>query len=137
MRLSTRGQYGVRALVQLAANYDKGPMPLREISKNENISYQYLEQIFLDLKKNELVRSVRGARGGYSLARDPNKITVGDIIRSLEGPIGPVDCVKEEDSKSCERSSICVSRNVWKKLRDRMTEVLDEFTLKDLTESYE
>ena len=137
MRLSTRGQYGVRALVQLAANYDKGPMPLREISNNENISYQYLEQIFLDLKKEELVRSVRGARGGYSLAREPKEITVGDIIRSLEGPIGPVDCVKEEDSKSCERSSICVSRNVWKKLRDRMTEVLDEFTLKDLTESYE
>ncbi|UMZ74893.1 RrF2 family transcriptional regulator [Natranaerofaba carboxydovora] len=137
MRLSTRGQYGVRALVQLAANYDKGPMPLREISKNENISYQYLEQIFLDLKKDELVRSVRGARGGYSLAKDPKEITVGDIIRSLEGPIGPVDCVKEEDSKSCERSSICVSRNVWKKLRDRMTEVLDEFTLKDLTETYE
>ena len=132
MRLSTRGQYGVRALAQLAANHDNGPTPLREISNKENISYQYLEQIFLDLKKDELVVSVRGARGGYTLARHPEDITVGDIIRTLEGPIGPVDCVKEEDSKNCERSSVCVSRNVWEKLRDRMTEVLDDFTLKDL-----
>ena len=132
MRLSTRGQYGVRALAQLAANHDKGPTPLREISYRENISYQYLEQIFLDLKKDELVVSVRGARGGYTLARHPEEITVGDIIRTLEGPIGPVDCVKEEDGKNCERSSVCVSRNVWEKLRDRMTEVLDDFTLKDL-----
>ena len=137
MRLSTRGQYGVRALVQLAANYNDGALSLREVSKNEGISYQYLEQIFLDLKREGLVKSVRGARGGFILAKEPEQITVGDIIRVLEGPIGPVDCVKEEDGKDCERSTICVSRNVWKKLRDRMTEVLDEFTLKDLSADFQ
>lgn len=133
MRLSTRGQYGVRALVQLAANYDNGAMSLREVSRNESISYQYLEQIFLDLKREGLVRSLRGARGGFVLARRPEEITVGDVIRILEGPIGPVDCVKEEDGMNCDRSKVCVSRNVWEKLRDRMTEVLDEFTLEDLS----
>lgn len=132
MRLSTRGQYGVRALVHLALNHDKGPTPLREISNLEGISYQYLEQIFMDLRRKGFVLSQRGARGGYVLAKEPSAITVGDIVRALEGPIAPVECVSDEDEECCERISKCVSRNVWKKLKDRMNEVLDEFTLNDL-----
>ncbi|OWZ82807.1 RrF2 family transcriptional regulator [Natranaerobius trueperi] len=132
MKLSTRGQYGVRALVQLSYNYEKGPLSLREISEIEGISYQYLEQIFLDLKKHYLVKSLRGAKGGYVLAKPPNNITVGDIIKVVEGPIAPVSCVDNSENNDCDRSSICAPRNVWKELRDRITEVLDEFTLEDL-----
>ncbi len=116
MRLSTKGQYGVRALVHLALNHNKGPTPLREISKYEGISYQYLEQIFITLRRKNLVESIRGAKGGYILARSPESITVGDIVRVLEGPIAPVECVGE-GSKDCERSKICVSKNVWEKIR--------------------
>ena len=137
MRLSTRGQYGVRAMVHLALNYDKGATSLREISEKEGISYQYLEQIFMDLRRGSLIKSIRGAKGGYVLVDSPEKVTVGDIIRLLEGPIAPVDCVREGEDDNCEHADRCVSQNVWKKLRDRITEVLDEFTLKDLTVNYQ
>ena len=132
MKLSTRSEYAVRALVQLAIGFEKGPMSLREISQIENISYQYLEQIFLDLKKTKLVDSIRGAKGGYILARSPDQITVGDIVKSVEGPIAPISCVSDLPSDACERSGDCAPRGVWKALRDRIIEVLDEFTLHDL-----
>ncbi|WP_041366811.1 RrF2 family transcriptional regulator [Natranaerobius thermophilus] len=135
MKLSTKGEYGVRALVHLACNYNEGPISLREISKIEDISYQYLEQIFLDLRRNSLVLSVRGAKGGYTLASHPKEITVGDVIRAVEGPIAPVSCVAKStnsENTECDRSSTCAPRGVWLELRDRISEVLDEFTLQDL-----
>ena len=137
MKLSTRGEYAVRALVHMAANYNIKLTSLREVSEAENISYQYLEQIFLDLRRQSLVESVRGAKGGYELARSPDQITVGDVIKAVEGPIAPVSCVSpgyEETESCCNRISTCAPRGVWEELRDRIERVLDEFTLAGLAE---
>ncbi len=132
MRISAKGEYGVRAMVILALVFYDGPVPLREIAERECISYQFLEQIFLPLRRAGLVTSVRGAKGGYILAKPPNEINVGDIIRALEGPIAPVECVAEGKADSCSRGDICLTRGVWQRLRDSMSEVLDDITLADV-----
>jgi Rrf2 family protein len=132
MKLSAKGEYGVRAMVILALEFRAGPIPLREIAERENISYQFLEQIFLPLRRSGLLESVRGAKGGYTLARPPDKINVGDVIRALEGPIAPVVCVSEGGTETCDRSIGCLTRGIWEKLRDSMSEVLDEITLADV-----
>lgn len=134
MKLSTKGEYGVRALAVLAHHYEQGPLPLRVIADQEHLSELYLEQIFRDLKKAGLVKSVRGPKGGYSLARDPKEITVGDAVRVLEGPLGPVDCVLENKSKEdcCTREGSCITKFVWAKLRDSMAKVLDEITFENI-----
>ncbi|RQD76269.1 MAG: Rrf2 family transcriptional regulator [Candidatus Syntrophonatronum acetioxidans] len=132
MKLSAKGQYGVRAMVVLALNYRAGPMPIKEIAAREGISSQYLEQIFLELRRADLISSVRGARGGYILARNPEDIKIGDIVRVLEGPIAPVECVLEGSEEVCERTGDCLTRGVWEKLRDRITEVLDDISLEDM-----
>jgi len=134
MKVSAKGEYGVRAMVILALGFRAGPVPLREIAERECISYQFLEQIFLPLRRAGLIESVRGAKGGYVLASPPEEIKVGDILRALEGPIAPVDCVAEGSSNSCARSSACLTRGIWEKLRDRMSEVLDDITLADVIE---
>lgn len=134
MRLSARVEYGVRAMSVLALHDRSGPLSLREISRSEDISFQFLEQIFLDLRRAGLVGSVRGARGGYYLARKPEQINVGDIVRALEGPITPVNCLAHSDGGGsyCHRSEACRTRHVWEKLRDRINEVLDSVSLDDL-----
>ncbi|NLN06887.1 MAG: Rrf2 family transcriptional regulator [Firmicutes bacterium] len=132
MKITAKGEYGVRAMAMLAQDFRAGPIPLREIADREGISYQFLEQIFLPLRRAGLITSVRGAKGGYALAHPPEKIKVGDIVRILEGPIAPVDCVAEGNESSCKRKSICLTRGIWEKLRDTMSEVLDEITLADV-----
>jgi Rrf2 family transcriptional regulator, cysteine metabolism repressor len=132
MKLSTRGQYATRAMLQLALNSGGLPLPIREIAVLEGISEQYLEQIFRDLKKAGLVESVRGAHGGYLLRYSNEKISVGDIIRAVEGPIAPVSCLSSNEA--CGRSSQCVTRKVWSKLHDSMLNVLNETTLADMVE---
>jgi Rrf2 family transcriptional regulator, cysteine metabolism repressor len=132
MKVSAKGEYGVRAMAILALEYRAGPVPLREIAEREGISYQFLEQIFLPLRRAGLIESVRGAKGGYTLARPPDTINVGDILRALEGPIAPVDCVAEGNAGSCGRSGACLTRGIWERLRDRMSEVLDDITLADV-----
>lgn len=136
MKITTRGEYGVRAMVVLALNYRAGPMPIKKISKKEGISHHYLEQIFLELRRAELINSVRGARGGYTLGKEPSEISIGDIVRVLEGPIAPVSCVIEgSEEPCCDRTEECLSREVWEKLRDRITEVLDDISLEDMISS--
>lgn len=123
-------------MVVLALNFREGPTSIREIAQREKISSQYLEQIFLDLRRAELVSSVRGARGGYILARPPSEIRIGDVVRALEGPIAPTECVVEgSEASCCERTQECLTRGVWEKLRDRMNEVLDDITLQDMISS--
>ncbi len=135
MRISTRGEYGVRAMVYMALNYLDGDIPLSRIALEENISQQYLEQIFSPLRQSGLINSKRGAKGGYTLARSPEKIFVGDIIRALEGPIAPVECVsdqkKNEDCR-CGKSDNCLARQVWEKLRDHINELLNDISLQDM-----
>ena len=134
MRLSARVKYGVRAVVALALHYRDVPVSLKEIALKESISYQFLEQIFPDLRRAGLIDSVRGARGGYLLARAPDAVKVGDIVRAVEGPIVPVLCLAEDGSgvEYCRRSEGCLTRHVWEKLRNKINEVLDEVTVADL-----
>ena len=134
MKLSARVEYGVRAMAVLAFHYREGAVPLKEIAAREGISYQFLEQIFPDLRKAGLIESVRGMRGGYLLARPPSEINVGHIVRAVEGPIAPVSCLVESSAGEgcCYRTEGCLTRHVWEKLRDRINEVLDAVNLADL-----
>ena len=116
MRLSTRGRYGTRLMVDLALHYAQGPVPLGEIAKRQGLSAKYLEQLIILLKKAGLIRSVRGRRGGYMLARKPAKISVGEIVEVLEGSLAVVDCVT--DSDSCDRSPECRTRDIWVDMTD-------------------
>lgn len=132
MRLSTRGHYGLKAMFDLAQHYGSEPIPLKSVAERQSISDNYLEQLIAILRKAGLVKSVRGAQGGYKLARDPSSITVGDIIRAMEGPIAPVDCVSEVEPTECDNADFCITRTVWARVRDRLAEVMDSISLADM-----
>nr|WP_028990878.1 Rrf2 family transcriptional regulator [Thermacetogenium phaeum] len=134
MKLSTKGRYGLRAVLDMALHKSEGPITLNSIAERQGISEGYLEQLMMPLKRAGLVKSVRGAQGGYVLAKEPKDITVGEVIRALEGPIAPVACVSEDYPEECERAEGCVTRLVWAKVRDSIAEVLDSFTLEDLVQ---
>lgn len=135
MRLSTRGQYAVRAMLVLTMHPEEAPIPLRRVAEIEDISVQYLEQIFADLRKARLVEGVRGASGGYRLAKTPGEITAGDILRAVEGPIAPVECVQPLQGEICRRINVCITRELWKKLKDSMEAVLDTTTLLGMSQT--
>ena len=130
MKISTRGRYGTRMMLDLAAHHDQGPTPLREIAKRQDLSVKYLEQLVIPLKAAGYIRSVRGARGGYTLARKPDKISVGQIVKILEGGLSLVDCV--EDPKVCEREKNCPTRDIWLRMSERLMEELSSLTLRDV-----
>lgn len=134
MKLSTKGRYGLKAMFELSITQHTGPVPLKYIAKRQNISDQYLEQIFSALKKSGLVKSVRGAQGGYLLAKEPKDITVGDILTVLEGPVSLSDCLLDEDI--CENSGICVTKVVWEKIKKGIEEVIHSITLQDMINDY-
>jgi Rrf2 family cysteine metabolism transcriptional repressor len=131
MQVSTRGRYGLRAMVDIALHATEGPMALRVIAERQEISESYLEQVFTSLRKTGLVRASRGSQGGYELGRPAGEITVGEILRALEGPIVPVNCVGES---RCEREKYCSTRSFWAELRDKVNEFLDGVSLQDLTD---
>ncbi|WP_027719341.1 RrF2 family transcriptional regulator [Desulfovirgula thermocuniculi] len=132
MRLSTRGHYGLKAIMDLALRYGQGPVALRSVAERQGISEHYLEQLIALLRQAGLVKGVRGAQGGYMLAREPEKIKVGEVIRALEGPIAPVSCVKEGDPVACDRVTYCRARTVWLRVRDAVASTLDSISLADL-----
>ncbi len=133
MKLSTKGHYGLKAIFDLALHSEsKEPIPLKIIAQRQNLSEYYLEQLFATLRKAGLVKSVRGASGGYFLAREPAEIRVGDVIRALEGPIDLVECVSESGEPDCGNAGNCITRNVLARIRDSITEVLDSTTLEDM-----
>ncbi|HBC93115.1 MAG TPA: Rrf2 family transcriptional regulator [Pelotomaculum sp.] len=133
MRFSTRARYGLRAMLELALHYNPSePIPLVQVAERQGISEGYLEQMMSFLRKGGLVRSVRGALGGYILAREPDRITAGEIIRCLEGPLSPTGCVSEENPEQCSRADFCVTRVLWERVRESVAEVLDGTTLEDL-----
>lgn len=137
MKISTRGRYGLRAMVDLAVNESSGATPLREISERQKISEQYLEQLFASLRKAGIVKSIRGAHGGYLLNNTPEEITVKDIITALEGPVAPVDCVLSDNVKDeCNSSDGCVTYNLWVKVKKNIDDLLDSVTLAELKEKY-
>lgn len=137
MRLSTKGRYGVAAMYELATYYDNSSVSLKEIAKKQNFSDAYLEQLFSILKRKRLITSQRGAKGGYKLAKSPDKITVGDIIRALEGPIEFSECVGGSEEFECDRSSVCVTKDIWVKINNSINSVIDYITLQDLLNKYE
>ena len=130
MRLSTRGRYGTRMMLDLAVHHDQGPTPLREIAKRQDLSVKYLEQLTIPLKAAGFIRSVRGARGGYTLAQKPDKISVGEIIEILEGGLSLVDCV--EDPKFCKRQKECPTKDIWLRMSGRLMEELSALSLQDV-----
>jgi Rrf2 family transcriptional regulator, cysteine metabolism repressor len=134
VKLSTKGRYGVAAMYDLALHYGQGPISLKSVASRQGISEHYLEQLMGTLRKSGYVKSVRGAQGGYTLTKDPAQISVGDIIKIMEGPIAPVDCLLTDavDNEYCQRASICVTRGVWAKVRDSINGVLDSISLADL-----
>lgn len=137
MTISTKGRYGVKAMLDLALNYSKDSVPVKSIAERHNIPGKYLEQVLASLKKAGLVKSVRGPTGGYMLAKPADQITVGDILRALEGDLAPVKCVKEGQKKDkCKREDRCITKYVWARIRDEINQVVDGITLKDLVDAY-
>lgn len=132
MRLSTRGHYGLKAMFDLAQHFGPDPIPLKSVAERQNLSEHYLEQLIAMLRKAGLVKGVRGAQGGYILAREPDRITVGDVIRALEGPIAPVYCVSEEAPGDCVEAADCIPRSVLARVRDGIAGVLDAISLADM-----
>jgi len=134
IRLSTKGRYGTRLMLNLALRHKDGgkAVILRNISEEEEISIRYLEQIIIPLKINKLVKSVRGAGGGYTLAKDPSQINLREILHALEGSCCLVECV--EDEEGCTRLSSCAAHEIWKEATRRLKEYFETTTLKDLME---
>lgn len=132
IKLSTKGRYGTRLMLNLALHYEEGKeaVVLKNISKDEDLSIRYLEQIIIPLKINKLVKSVRGAGGGYTLARHPSEINLCQIIEVLEGSCALVDCV--EDPDSCERATECATHEVWKEASNLLKNYFESKTLQDL-----
>ena len=133
MKVSSRGEYGVRAMVALAKNYGQGPMSIAAVAKASSVPMPYLEQLIGPLRRAGLVHSTRGARGGYQLSRDPHDVRVGEVYRVMEGPVAPMDCVSEDVSEqTCPLIEGCETRPVWLKMRDAIVSTLDSTTLGDL-----
>ncbi|MHC4424024.1 MAG: RrF2 family transcriptional regulator [Planctomycetota bacterium] len=132
MRLSTRTRYGIRAILELAENHGKGPLQLKIVAQRQEISVKYLEQLMVILKSAGIVRSVRGSKGGYVLARPPNQIKVSDCFNCLEGPVITAECV--EDESYCARTADCVAREVWTEVHRAIMGVLQSMTLQNLVD---
>ena len=131
MKISTKGRYALRIMIDLAMNVDKGPIRVKDIASRQNISEKYLEQIIALFNKAGYVKSVRGAQGGYLLTKEPTEYTVGMILRLAEGSIAPASCVDAED---CDKKGACVSAMLWQKMNDAVNEVVDNTTLQDLVD---
>lgn len=130
MKVSSKGRYGTRALLELALAGTGEVLSLSQIAKRQGISEKYLDHLFVSLKKAALVKSRRGAGGGYSLAKKASQIKLSDIILALEGSLSPVDCL--DHPRDCARWSSCVTRNVWQKLKDNILKTLESINLADL-----
>ena len=127
MKLSTRGRYGTRMMLDLAQHQGEGPVQIGEIAKRQDISVKYLEQLIIPLKKANYIKSIRGPKGGHMLAIPPEKITVGEIVRILEGGIDLTECIGNPDN--CPRSSHCVTRDIWAETTDVIYDKLNSITL--------
>ena len=136
MKLSTKGRYGLKAIVDIATEYGKGRLSVNQLAEKQGISVAYLEQIIAALKKVGLVDAARGATGGYTLTRPPEEINVGEVLRALEGSTAILDCVGVDDSAECTNACHCSARPLWIKLQQRIDEVLNTTTIKELADDY-
>ena len=134
MKLSTRARYGLKALVDLGLHCETEAVSIQSISDRQGISVSYLEQLMAKLKKAGLVESTRGACGGYRLGRPAEEISVGDVLRVLEGSLEAAQCSGMDAEQSCERKDICVTKYVWKRINDSITEAVDTMMFSQLIE---
>ena len=132
MKLSTKGRYGLRAMIDLARYSENEPVSISSIAARQDISERYLEQLVGLLKKAGLVRSIRGATGGYVLARNSGEISVGDVLRALEGSLEPVKCAAFYSEEGCMASDGCVTKYVWQKINESINETVDHIMLDEL-----
>ena len=132
MKLSTRGRYGVRALLDIALHQDEGLISLKDIALRQEVSLPYLEHLITPLVAAGIVKSTRGARGGVLLLKPPIEIKLSEVVQLLEGSIAPVDCVNNPEI--CHRSTLCATRDIWSEMKKAMIQVLDSTTLQDLVE---
>jgi Rrf2 family protein len=132
MKVLAKEEYGLRAMAELAKRYGEGPVSLSEVEYVQDLSLDYLEQIFPSLRAAGLVNSTRGAKGGYELSRSPDEITIANVIRSLTGEILSIQCVSEKSSHPCSREDVCTVRPIWEALYKRILETFDNITLADL-----
>jgi len=130
VKLSTKGRYSLRAMLDLAVHFGQGQIQIKDISARQQISARYLEQLFIPLRKAGLVRSLRGAGGGFTLAKSPSEISFSEIIQVAEGSVVPVRCV--DKPKLCPQSDVCITRNIWTEMGMAISKVLESTTLQDL-----
>ncbi len=135
MQISTKSRYAVRAMIELALHYEKGPLQLKEIARRQDLSEKYLEQIMHPLRTKGLVYSQKGSQGGYCLARPPRDINMLHIVSTMEGSITPVACV--DKPQLCDRVPVCSTRDVWSRLKETIAQELDSHTLEDLAREQE
>ncbi|MGN0334549.1 MAG: RrF2 family transcriptional regulator [Lachnospiraceae bacterium] len=134
MKLSTKGRYGLRAMIDLAVHGEKEAVSIASIAARQQISESYLEQLIPKLRKAGIISSVRGAGGGYILARPADEISVGDILRALEGSLDPVDCAGLPGASGCEGAQSCVTKYVWQKINESINQTVDGIYLNELIE---
>lgn len=135
MKLSTRGRYGLRAVIDLAVHENDEAIALSQIAERQGISMNYLEQLIPKLRKVGIVKGIRGAQGGYVLSKPAHEISVGDILRALEGDLNPVECVEVMGTDTtCTNSDTCVTKNVWKRISDSINDAVDGIMLSELVE---
>ena len=132
MKLSTKGRYGLRALIDLALYSDEAAVPISSVAARQGISESYLEQLFGKLRKAGLVISVRGAQGGYQLAKNASEISVGDILRALEGNLNAVECPGLKAEDGCQGADFCVTKYVWQRINDSIAKTVNEINLQQL-----
>jgi Rrf2 family protein len=132
MKLSTKGEYASRAMLELSLKYDKGPQHIGRISKSQVIPQRFLEQILLLLKRAGYLKSKKGPKGGYYLAKPPAEINVAEIVRVMDGPLAPIDCVSVMAHEPCPMEATCGLRWLWKEVRDSVAEILERTTFADL-----
>ncbi len=133
MKLSTRSRYGTRMMLDMAQHYNAGPVQIGDIARRQDISVKYLEQLVIPLKKADYVKSVRGPKGGYMLTRHPKEITVGEIVKVLEGGVNLSDCVENPDL--CEKSTDCLTRGLWEEATKAVHDTLNSVTLSEMIET--
>lgn len=134
MKISTKGRYGLEALMDMAMQTDDAPVKISSIAQRQGLSEKYLEQIFSALKNNGIVISVRGAQGGYLLARPTNQITVREILTALEGPLSPVACATKGCDAECGRFDLCVTKAFWGNMAEALNQTTEAIVLSDLVE---
>ena len=134
MKISTKGRYGTRAMVDIGENYGQGPVSLRKLAERQCISMKYMEQIIPLLKASGLIRSARGARGGYVLAKQPDEISLHDIVQALEGTWSLVYCL--DDDTLCDRTNECVTYEIWRDVQTAINKILDSTNLAEIIERH-